>query len=279
LGFSSGLNEYKVPAQQKAVAAGSNKNHATIPKSMKQTIAVLTIIVCLTGCTNSQTNTSQLTGDIGTDIKNLIRNGDHMVDIMDGVKQNPRQAALTVKFQGGIKKNYEWFIEYIKTVPAGEPMPFHSKLGMTKTEYDELMGYLNDIELVSTGKENIKVELNNDTIYFKAKGKLSDYNSLKIDLKSNVVILGQFKMVFADTSNVTDDKNGLRSKWKGYTWRFEEPNDLNLDDLKELGNLKMKQYKFTLGRLDKNGKTYMSLKGREIEDGVKIVDFELPVIF
>lgn len=41
-------------------------------------------------------------------------------------------------------------------------------------------------------------------------------------------------MVFADTANIVDDKNGLRSKWKGYTGRFEEPNDINPDDLKDL---------------------------------------------
>jgi hypothetical protein len=41
----------------------------------------------------------------------------------------------------------------------------------------------------------------------------------------------------------------------------------------------MIQYKFTIGRLEKNGKTYMSLKGREVEDGAKTVDFELSVQF
>ncbi len=34
-----------------------------------------------------------------------------------------------------------------------------------------------------------------------------------------------------------------------------------------------------IGRLEKNGKTYMSVKGREVEDGAKTVDFELPIIF
>ena len=74
-------------------------------------------------------------------------------------------------------------------------------------------------------------------------------------------------------------KNGLKSKWKGYSWRFEEPGDFNPDNLRDLSNLKMKLYKFTIGRLEKNGKTYMSLKGREVEDGAKTVDFEFPVIF
>ena len=249
--------------------------------AMKRIAFILTLTIFLASCSNSQINqnTSRLTGDIRNDLKNLLTEGSHTADIMDGIRQNPRQAALTTKLQSGIKNNYEWFVEYIKTVPEGEPMPYHAKLGMTKEEYEELMGYLNNIEILSTGKENISVELKNDTISFKSKGKLSKYDSLKIDLKNNTVLFGQYKMLFADTSDITDDKNGLRSKWKGYNWRFEEPADLTVDDLKDYGNLKVKQYTLTVGRLEKNGKTYMSLKGREVKEGVKTVDFELPVIF
>jgi hypothetical protein len=138
---------------------------------------------------------------------------------------------------------------------------------------------LDNIEIVSTSKEDITVELRNDTVHFKSKGKLSDYDSLKIDLKNNTVIFGRHKMSFSDTVNVTEDKNGLRSKWKGYIWKFEEPTALELDDLKDLNHLTMKQYEFTVGRLEKNAKTYMSLKSREVEDGVKTVELEVPVIF
>jgi hypothetical protein len=248
---------------------------------MRRIVFLLTLTIFLTSCSNSQTNTKalQLTGEIKNDLTNLVPNGSHTVDIMDGVRQTPRQVLLTKKFQEGIKNNYEWFVDYMKTVPEGQPMPYHSKLGMTIQEYDELMGYLDNIEIVSTGKESIVIEQKNDTIYFKSKGKLSDFDALKIDMKNNIAIFRHYKMLFADTVNVTDDKNGLRSKWIGYTWRFEDPSDVNLNDLKDLGTLKMKQYKITIGRLEKNGKTYMSLKGREIEYGAKTVDFELPVIF
>lgn len=250
-------------------------------KAIKRIIHLIVLTIFLTSCSNSQTskNTTQLTGDIGTDLKTLIPTGKHTADIMDGVQQNPRQATLTKKFQDGIKNNYEWFTEYMKTVPEGEPMPYHTKLGMTKEEYEELMGYLNNIEIVSTGKENIEVEIKNDTIYFKSIGKLAGFDSLKIDLKGNTVLFGQYKMQFSDTSNITNDKNGLQSKWKGYNWKFEEPTDFSLDNLKDLSTFNMKLYKVTIGRLEKNGKTYMSLKGQEVEKGEKIIEFELPIIF
>ncbi len=245
---------------------------------MKQTFFIIALTTLILSCTNSQTN-SPLTGNIRKDIESLLHDGEHLADLMDGIRQNQRQADLTAKMQEGISKNYKWFMEYLKSVPEGEPMPYHSKLGMTKAEYDELMVFMDNIEIVSTGKEIIKTYLTNDTLYFRSAGKLSDFDSLKIDLKNNVVIFGQYKMNFVDTITVNDEKNGLRSKWKGYTWKYEEPDDFDLTDLEDLDNLRMKQYKFTLGRLEKNGKIYMSLKGREIEDGAKTVEFELPVVF
>ena len=167
----------------------------------------------------------------------------------------------------------------MKTVPEGEPLPYHSKLGITKEEYAKLKGFMDDIETVSTGKEDIQIELKNDIIYFKSNNKLSNLSSLSLDLKNNIATYGQFKMKFSDTINVKTDKNGLKSKWTGYSWKFTEPNNLDLESLKDVKNVKIKQYKFTIGRLEKNGKTYMSLKCREVEGGARTVDFELPVIF
>lgn len=248
---------------------------------MKQTCYLLTFLIFLASCGNSQTTNSQkkLTGSIQTDLKTQLPNTNVNADIMDGVLQNPKQVQLTKKFQSAIKENYDWFLEYMKTVPEGEPMPYDEKLGLTKGEYPELMEYMDNVEIVSTGKEDITIEIKNDLIRFKSHNKLADLDSLIIDLKSNIVIFGQYRMTFADTLNITTDKNGLKSKWTGYSWKFEDPKDLDISDLKDLITLKMIQYKFTIGRLEKNGKTYMSLKGREVEDGAKTVDFELPVQF
>jgi len=250
-------------------------------KMMRQILFLFALTIFLASCINSQTKNikPQLTGDIKSDLSSLIPKGSHTVEIMDGVSENPRQKALTLKFREAINRNYEWFVEYMKTVPEGKPMPYHSNLGLTKQEYEELMGYMNNVEVLSTGKEVITIEYKGDIIVFNSQGKLSAFDSLKIDTKTNSVFFGQYKMMFSDSVNVKDDKNGLRSQWKGYTWKFEMPGDLGPDDLKDLRNLKMKQYELTVGRLEKNDKTYLSLKGREIENGAKLVDFELPVIF
>ena len=94
---------------------------------MKQTSFLLTFLIFLISCGNSQTANSQtkLTGNIQVDLRILLPNSKIKADIMDGVLQNPRQEELTKKFKSGIKENYDWFLEYMKTFPKGEPMPYH----------------------------------------------------------------------------------------------------------------------------------------------------------
>lgn len=238
-------------------------------------------LLLLANCSSSQPTDKRplITGNITTDVNNLLPEGKVQVDVMDGIKQNPRQEELTKKFQTGIQQNYEWFVDYMKTVPEGEPMPYHKNLGLAESEYKELQGYMNDIELVSSGKSDITIKKNKNIIEFTASGKLQLLEAVKIDLSKNIVVVGEYELPFSDTANITTDTNGLKSKWKGYTWKLEEPKDMDLNALKNLQSLKAKQYKFTIGRLDKTGKTFISIKGQEIENGAKQVSFELPLIF
>jgi hypothetical protein len=182
---------------------------------MRQIYYIITLLTFLTSYGNSQTINSKipLTGTMKNDLKALLPTGKVNADIMDGVKQNPRQMELAKRLQISVKQNYNWFLEYMKSVPKGEPLPYNSKLGLTKEEYAELQGFMDDIETVSTGKEDMYIELKNDIINFKSNNKLSKLSSLSLDLKNNIAIFGQIKMKFSDTINVKTDKNGLKSKW------------------------------------------------------------------
>jgi hypothetical protein len=243
-------------------------------------LLLLFALTLVSNCSISQIKDkrSGLSGDIKSDLKSLLPEGTYTVDIMDGVRQTPRQAALTLKFNNAIKSNYEWFLEYAKTIPDGKPMPYHENLGLTKAEYNELLVHFKNIEVVSTGTGNIQIEQKGDTIIFKSRGNLNNFNSLKIDTKSNVAVYGQYKMVVSDTLDVPEG-NALGSKWKGYSWTFKVTANLDIDSIEDLSKVKLKEYELIIGRLEKNGKTYLSLSGKEIRNGTKPVDFELPVLF
>jgi hypothetical protein len=248
---------------------------------MKRLLYLILLLVSLTSSGHSQTNTlhKKLTGNIKNDLRMLLPTGTINADVMDGILQEPRQIELSNKLQSAVKQNYAWFVDYLKSVPQGQPMSYHVKLGVTKEEYAEFMDLIDNIEIISTGTQQITIWTKDDIIQFKSGNKLSLLDSLRIDLKNNIVLFGHLKLPFGDTLNITSNKNALKSKWTGYSWILEEPKVYSPDELKDLNNLKMKQYKLTIGQLDKNGKTYMSLKGREIENGVRTVYFEIPVQF
>ncbi len=106
---------------------------------MKKIIFILISILLLTSCGDAQSDRKLIdfTGKVENDINKFFSENSVVADIMDGIKQNPKQAELTAKFQAGIRENQEWFMVYIKTVPEGEPMPYHPNLGMTNDEYNE----------------------------------------------------------------------------------------------------------------------------------------------
>jgi hypothetical protein len=81
--------------------------------------------------------------------------------------------------------------------------------------------------------------------------------------------------------NVIDDNNALKTKWTGLTWRFETANkDVeNLSTVEDYQDLTMKSYKVTFGQLERTKQLYMQIQKREIENGQKTLDTQLPLIF
>jgi hypothetical protein len=241
-----------------------------------------TLLVLTTSCSNSQTLQEQkaLTGDIETDVNNLLPRGKKTVDVMDGIMQTKRQEELTIKFQEAIKQNYDWFIDYSQTKPAGQPMAYHPNTGLTEKEFEELMSYAVNIELVSTGKKEMEITNISNIIEFQTnEEKLKLLESVQIDLSRNIVYLGEYQLSFSDSINAADNTNALKSKWKGYSWKYEEPGNHDINAFKNKERMNVKKYEFRIGRLEKNEKTYLSIKGLEIENGVKKVEFDLPIIF
>ena len=217
--------------------------------------------------------------NIKTDVNNLLPAGTFTVNIMDGIMADPRMEVLVKKFKENSQKNYEWFVDYVAKSPSGQPLPYHINFGMTENEYKEMQDYMNNINIVSTGTEELTIIKNNDTIRFKAKGKLSVLDTVIISLEKNMVTIGEHQLTFQDKVIVDGNKSALKDSWKGYKWEFSEPKNPDAVDFKNPQQLNLIGYGFTLGRGDENGKTMMFIKMREITNGVQTMHFELPLVF
>ncbi|MEP6677077.1 MAG: hypothetical protein ABJA78_18080 [Ferruginibacter sp.] len=246
---------------------------------MKKIFYLITSFFLFVGSSPTSTSQKKLTGNIATDLKILLPVGISRADIMDGNPPNSRRDELSAKFMLAIKNNYNWFLEYAKDIPEGKPMPYHPNFGLTKEEYTELLDYMNNTEVVSSGSENITISIQHDTIHFNAGGKLSDLNSLMIDLKANQVLFKKYQLPFYKTVNIAGEKNGFKSKWKGYDWAFYEPQKLDINDYKDLSNLNKKDYTVTIGKLEKTNQTFLHFEAREVVNGQKTVQIDLPVVF
>ena len=237
---------------------------------MKLIFAILTLFLLLTSCSNSLTPLArpQITGNIKSDVVNMLPLGTVTAEIMNGEKKNHRYKKLAKTYSKNIDKNVNWFIDYTQTVPKGQPVSYHSNFGLTEIEYKELQEYFNNREIISSGTKKIIITKQDDIIQFKSSRKLAILDLIKINLKSNKVEIGEnTTLSYKDTINVTDETRGLKSKWSGYIWRFQD--NINPDEF----------YEFTLGRLKKNGKTIMIIKIGKVKDGVKFKNYELPIIF
>lgn len=245
------------------------------------------LAILITGCGNSQESKSELTGEVKQDLKILLPDKEEKVDIIDGVKMDPRYELLYSKFMIAVRENNEWFLEQQKIVEqTGNPMPYHPNIGMTEDEYDEFKALMEKgpgVEMIKSGTAKVTFDYQDDIIYLKGTGRLDILNDVKIDLEENVVWIGDFKLDNFQEINVDNDNNGLKSKWRGYQWRYETTNKPNgfseLESTEDFQTLIMKQYKLTIGRLEKDLTTYIEITEKEMENGVKTKTIQIPFKF
>jgi hypothetical protein len=248
---------------------------------MVKSFYFILILLINFSCTNPQTSKStySITGDSKKDLVTLLPNGNFTVDVMDSIKTTKRQLELIKKFQQSLLKNQEWYMEYIKNAKPGAMLPYHPNFGITEDEYKELINSSNNFEQVSTGKVKIQITNNGKVITFKSQGKLNVLNYVEINIESNKVKIGDYSLNFSEPVEVNDENNALKSKWKGYNWRFEYPANFSNQMNKSDENLQIKSYKLTLGLIEKTGKQFLQIKGNEMNNGKRVVTFDLPIIF
>jgi hypothetical protein len=248
-------------------------------------LAFLTLTI---NCVYSQSNQMYIvTGKVFDDLKALLPNGTTKAEIMDGVKASQRYLDLQNKFMIGVRQHQEWFLEQQKIAEkTGKPVGYHPNLGMTEAEFNELKSLMESgtgIELVSSGTESLTIKWGGDSIEFEGTGRLNAYNKLLLIPKENIAIIGDYKLDKFDLVNVESENNAFKSKWKGYSWRYEFSNKgegfNQIENMNDLQTLNMKIYKITVGQIAKDLKTYLQITESEITNGVKTKNIELPIIF
>ncbi len=240
---------------------------------------IIFTILCFLSLNSVKAQMDKITGTPLTDLSNIFNQNEFTVDIMDDIGVDPLFNVYVEKLKSSIQKNYEWFLEYSKKIKPGKSLEYHPNFGLSESEYKEFLGMTGGVELLSSGKEKLKIVKNDSIIQLTGINKLKALSNIKIDLKNNQVFYKSYTLPFKQNIHVDDADNGFKSEWKGYSWSFEDPNAPEEFDLTNIESLNIKVVKLTIGQLNKNGKVYMKLEERIMENGVKTVDIQVPVIF
>lgn len=250
---------------------------------MKTLSAACIVLLCLSaGCARDHAGSGvrerqRMGGNLEADMDLLLPAGRVTVDRMDGVKRDTRLSELNKKFRKGAREHYDWYVDYIQSYPVGPPPPYHPNFGMTEEEFNEMNARIAKIEFYSTGLQEIDIIHEAGKIRFRADKKLKVLESVRIDPATRTAAIGNRVLHLADTVTV-NLPNGFKSRWKGYVWMFEEPENMHLDALRNITRLHVIQYKLTVGQLE-DGRTLLAVRCIEVEDGIVMLEVDVPVIF
>ncbi len=238
----------------------------------------LLLFTVLVSCSHNRSGVS-FQGDVNKDIENLLYPGEYPAEVLDSIVRSPREQELDERLTEAIQSNYEWFNQYLQEHRGEIPLPYNSRFGLSEAEYNELNTLKQNIQVMASYQGPLKVIRNGGFISFHGEGKLSVLNRVNFNMSNGSVQMANYILSLSDTLHITGENHGLKSAWDGYTWRFTDPENINMETIKNTENLSAKHYNITLGFLKKNHKTLLRITQREMVNGETTVNLNVPVVF
>lgn len=168
---------------------------------------------------------------------------------------------LTKKMQQSIANHQEWFKTYIQARQPGQPLPYHSNLGITKQEYQKYLSIAQNIGLHQIGTIELKFEQRKDGAIEIHAPKTSPINGIVIN---NEAALTPFGKAMTITVINNQDNNAPTGPWQGLQWKLLEFNEKEANQ-KNLDSLKGKEVKFAAGKLMRSDDGIIYYSVRDID--------------
>ena len=206
--------------------------------------------------------------NLSTEIEKLLPSAKCNVDVM-GLVYPKRYLELAEKFQSAISTNKDWWLDYIKeNAKDGEPLPYTSKFGLTKKEYDEFLSLAEKRTLEKTGSGTLLVKTNLSGFEFDGGSKLTGLTAIKINL-NELTVTTPFAVLKNPTPKESLGGPGLGA-YSGYQWNFEQ-SDLDKGDETEAS--------FLIGKLKETGRCFIYYKGGVMKATNSISDIRIVICY
>jgi hypothetical protein len=146
-----------------------------------------------------------------------------LVDLMQAMFPK-RLEELARKLQTAMAKDPAWLQSHIKTAKPGEPLPYHEKLGLTKTEYAEFLALTKKGGMQKVRSEKIKVQTSGDRVALLFGKNFPGMEKVEIDLKKDSASTPAGPAPDRELIRASQKQN-TTGPWDGIMWKstaFEE---------------------------------------------------------
>ncbi len=240
------------------------------------TRCIFLIFLSFIGLTNYTLSQST---QISLKLSDLLKDGEHQVSIMDSIKETARQKELLKKFFAAADRNMKWFTNYMNASPEGQMPPYNKKLGVSKSEYQEIKNFNDNPELICTDTEDLTIYKKQNIITFKGTGRLKIFDSLQIDIIKNTAQFKNYELKYLDTIYVSKKKTGLKNSYLGAFYYFEQHDENGILGIKQFQFFNKKTFRLIIAHIANSDNTFMKLAGYINQNGEKIYNLNLPLVF
>jgi hypothetical protein len=169
----------------------------------------------------------------------------------------PRMAALTAKVQNAAKADPEWWRAHLARGTPGQPLPYDARMGMTESEYRELLASTDSLVMRPSGTATIEIEETTTGWRLGSGTTVPELRGVEVDTVAGVARTS-FGVLGTRSSVAPSDAQRATGRWAGVQWRREE---ISPDGRTGVSA------RLAVGRLEASGQTLLFLDGKHVIDG------------
>ncbi|MBL4705234.1 MAG: hypothetical protein JKY54_11985 [Flavobacteriales bacterium] len=148
-------------------------------------IIILTIIILSSTILSAQTSGNSVSW--ADTLKNWLHKGECKAEIYE-LRPNLQAATIKAKIRESIADKQEWFKEYVKSQDKSKDLPYHEKLGVSKSEYTDYIRLKDANEYGSRGRAKLEIiEDSTGNIRFKSTGHITGVSFVVVDYAANSI--------------------------------------------------------------------------------------------
>jgi hypothetical protein len=230
-------------------------------------LAICVIALAFVGCkaedaatpSRPQSRAATSAPSWNADLKALVPPGTYDAEWME-LNMTPRLLGLFAKFQAAAKEDSAWLTEFVKSnAKDGQLLPYHEKLGLSRSEYDEMSTLMKDQRLVPVDRFQLVISEYGGFLQLSPSDpKYQILESIKIDVTSAELLSPNDTPIPAKPTP-SDMKHGKNGSWIGLEWAYKN------GDLLKLSGASMN---LTIGRTPRTGHVAVEYKRVAADSGV-----------